>query len=234
MEPNITEERRRKGQDAFGSKLNADRDIAEFDTAEQAEAVRGRVGGDRVAEGHNGEFTIIKEVDRFSYFYTKAGGWWSIRLQQKLNADGKAVEADVRTDLQEGERVEKEHADLVQWLREYSAQHEGQMPADEEIFKRIAEAHLKEDPEYYKKLASCVEGDNLNAGPEDAIIKRWVDRTSIYGREKAFEIVAEEQGKTVDEIKAIVKAWHDSKMNNVSTDQDRRAAGSAAYGKGGK
>jgi hypothetical protein len=82
--------------------------------------------------------------------------------------------------IREGIAVEAEHKDMISWLKEtmvrtgsFPADQEifakiaeahltelketmvrtGSFPADQEIFAKIAEAHLTEDPEYYKKLA---------------------------------------------------------------------------------
>lgn len=49
-----------------------------------------------------------------------------------------------------GTKVEREHRDLVPFLNARIAA--GCNVHEDEIYRRIALAHLKEDPEYYRKL----------------------------------------------------------------------------------
>ncbi len=50
-----------------------------------------------------------------------------------------------------GTRVESEHKDVVTWLNRYISKHNN-MPKRNLIYRHIAMTHLKEDPNYYKKL----------------------------------------------------------------------------------
>ena len=73
-------------------------------------------------------------------------------------------------EIREGIKVEEEHADIIPWLKEYISMpaNHGEFPPDEEIFARIAEAHLKESPDYYKELAKMekkTKGDLFGSRP---------------------------------------------------------------------
>jgi sulfur relay (sulfurtransferase) DsrC/TusE family protein len=50
-----------------------------------------------------------------------------------------------------GTKVESEHRDVLVWLKRYILKH-NKLPANRKVFRRIAETHLKEDRNYYKKL----------------------------------------------------------------------------------
>jgi hypothetical protein len=51
----------------------------------------------------------------------------------------------------EGTAVEREHADLYRHIRKHG------LPDEEEFYKRIAAAHLRERSDYYKLLKRYVE-----------------------------------------------------------------------------
>lgn len=53
--------------------------------------------------------------------------------------------------LRQGIRTEAEHKDVVLFIKRFHKQH-GRFPSNKEIFKRIAQAHLKESPTYYTQL----------------------------------------------------------------------------------
>ena len=53
--------------------------------------------------------------------------------------------------MRQGVMVEMEHAGLIRWARNYRRLH-GRCPSDAQVAKKIAEAHLKENPDYYKIL----------------------------------------------------------------------------------
>jgi len=50
-----------------------------------------------------------------------------------------------------GIKVESEHGDLVSYLKRY-LKTKKKWPTKREIYKRIAKAHIREDPKYYTKL----------------------------------------------------------------------------------
>lgn len=53
--------------------------------------------------------------------------------------------------LKKGTKVEAEHRDVVKWLRNYEKKYDT-LPKNRTIYKHIAKTHLKENPNYYKKL----------------------------------------------------------------------------------
>jgi hypothetical protein len=53
--------------------------------------------------------------------------------------------------LKEGIRAEREHADVIKFIEDFHGKH-GRFPSKNEIYKRIAKGHLREDPQYYAKL----------------------------------------------------------------------------------
>lgn len=52
--------------------------------------------------------------------------------------------------VREGAKVEQEHRDLISFLNSRIAK--GRNISEDEIYERIAIAHLMEDPDYYRKL----------------------------------------------------------------------------------
>lgn len=54
--------------------------------------------------------------------------------------------------IKKGAKVESEHRDVIQWIKRYNDKH-GTLPTNKHIYRRIAETHIKEDENYYKKLA---------------------------------------------------------------------------------
>lgn len=56
-----------------------------------------------------------------------------------------------QSQIKKGTRVESEHKDVMLWVRKYVKRH-GKLPTNRNIYRRIATTHLKEDPNYYKKL----------------------------------------------------------------------------------
>lgn len=60
-------------------------------------------------------------------------------------------------ELEMGLIVEAEHADTIEWIKNFVTEHNGQFPTNEQIYTKIVENHLKEDPKYYSKLDKHVE-----------------------------------------------------------------------------
>lgn len=52
--------------------------------------------------------------------------------------------------LKQGIKVESEHKDVYAWLKK--ACNCQSLPPAKEMYKKIAQDHLKENPQYYKKL----------------------------------------------------------------------------------
>jgi len=52
----------------------------------------------------------------------------------------------------EGAMIEREHADLYRHIRTHG------LPGEEDFYRRIAAAHLRERGDYYKLLKRYVEG----------------------------------------------------------------------------
>lgn len=61
-------------------------------------------------------------------------------------------------ELKMGIKVESEHKDTLDFLKHHVKEH-GKFPKDKKVYKFIAKDHLRERPDYYKKLAECVEND---------------------------------------------------------------------------
>jgi sulfur relay (sulfurtransferase) DsrC/TusE family protein len=56
-----------------------------------------------------------------------------------------------RTQLTIGTKIEREHRATYNFLKKYVAEHRA-MPKAKQLYKHIAENHLKEHPNYYTKL----------------------------------------------------------------------------------
>lgn len=54
----------------------------------------------------------------------------------------------------QGAKVEKEHKKTVDFINAYVQKYD-RLPSNEEIYKSISKDHLKEDKNYYKKLAKA-------------------------------------------------------------------------------
>jgi sulfur relay (sulfurtransferase) DsrC/TusE family protein len=54
-------------------------------------------------------------------------------------------------ELEMGTKVEEEHADTIEWLKDYYEKYKT-WPPDEEVFKNIAKDHLEEFKDYYTRL----------------------------------------------------------------------------------
>jgi hypothetical protein len=104
---------------------------------------------------------------------------------QEAYGSGQVTEEQAQQTVQEGTQVEAEHADLVAMLKAYLAAH-GELPPDEVIFEEIAQQHLSEDVDYYKKLA-VMEGEHKNS-----------DYTDVQKKAKA--IATEHPGWSVQHI----------------------------------
>ena len=57
----------------------------------------------------------------------------------------------MKSELRIGIRMESEHKDLVKYLRGYVKRHKT-IPSPRKIYKKISEAHIRENPKYYTKL----------------------------------------------------------------------------------
>lgn len=57
----------------------------------------------------------------------------------------------MKSQLKIGVRIEKEHKNLLPFIKSYKRQH-GKWPSQNVVFKKIAQAHIKENPNYYSKL----------------------------------------------------------------------------------
>ena len=64
-----------------------------------------------------------------------------------------------KSELSQGIRTELEHKKTFAYIRRYTLEHPGEFPSDEQIAKRIAEDHLKEDTDYYTNLSKIEEKD---------------------------------------------------------------------------
>jgi len=53
--------------------------------------------------------------------------------------------------LKQGIKVESEHKDVYSWLNKYVKKN-NKLPSQKDVFKHIAETHLKERKDYYTKL----------------------------------------------------------------------------------
>lgn len=53
-------------------------------------------------------------------------------------------------ELQKGREVEREHLETIKWV--IAQIKSGHIPEDDDVCRKIALDHLKEDPEYYSKL----------------------------------------------------------------------------------
>lgn len=56
------------------------------------------------------------------------------------------------SELKKGIKVEREHKGTIEFLKRHVKKH-GKFPKEKKIYKSIAKEHLKEDKDYYKKLA---------------------------------------------------------------------------------
>lgn len=56
--------------------------------------------------------------------------------------------------IKQGAKVEREHKKTVEFIKAYVQKYD-QLPSNEEIYKSISKDHLKEDRNYYKKLAKA-------------------------------------------------------------------------------
>lgn len=66
---------------------------------------------------------------------------------------------DIKSELGKGIKTELEHKKTFAYIRRYGLEHNGEFPSDEQIAKRIAEDHLKEDEDYYTKLQEVEQKD---------------------------------------------------------------------------
>lgn len=57
----------------------------------------------------------------------------------------------MKSQLSQGIKTEREHKDLVRFLNKYVKLHH-RTPSSKTIYRKIAEAHIKENPNYYKRL----------------------------------------------------------------------------------
>lgn len=63
------------------------------------------------------------------------------------------------SELEKGIKIESEHFDVYEYLDKYLDSYNVPMPCSkEEFYKKIAEAHLREIPDYYTRLEK-MEGD---------------------------------------------------------------------------
>jgi SPP1 gp7 family putative phage head morphogenesis protein len=67
------------------------------------------------------------------------------------NTDEPKYDQEKKSALDDGIKVEREHVETVEFIREYFEKND-KMPTSEEIYEHIAKDHLKEDPNYYDKL----------------------------------------------------------------------------------
>ena len=65
-----------------------------------------------------------------------------------------------KTQIELGVAVEKEHKDIWDLFKKFVDDNKLEMPlTEEDFYKKIAEAHLKELPDYYTKLAKMEKGE---------------------------------------------------------------------------
>ena len=55
-------------------------------------------------------------------------------------------------ELKRGMQIESEHRRTASWLRR-AVKKTGRLPSNKDIFKKIAQDHLKEHKDYYKRLS---------------------------------------------------------------------------------
>lgn len=53
-----------------------------------------------------------------------------------------------------GIKIEAEHTPTYNYIRQFEKKH-GRLPSKREFFKKIAQNHIAEDKNYYKKLVGC-------------------------------------------------------------------------------
>ena len=56
-----------------------------------------------------------------------------------------------KSQLRQGQKVESEHRDVMAKMRKYLKTHK-RLPPNKEVYKWVAQTHLKEDRKYYSKL----------------------------------------------------------------------------------
>jgi sulfur relay (sulfurtransferase) DsrC/TusE family protein len=59
-----------------------------------------------------------------------------------------------KTQLKKGTKTEAEHSDVIRYIRYYLKTYK-RLPPSKNIYAHIAKSHLKENPEYYIKLAKA-------------------------------------------------------------------------------
>ena len=57
-----------------------------------------------------------------------------------------------KSQLKQGTRVEAEHKDVLNWVEKWVKKNDDKPLPRRKIYQQIAKTHLKEDPNYYKKL----------------------------------------------------------------------------------
>ena len=56
--------------------------------------------------------------------------------------------------LKMGIKIEREHKDTYNFIKEYFKKHK-KMPTQKEVFTKIAKDHIEEKKDYYTKLKKC-------------------------------------------------------------------------------
>ena len=60
----------------------------------------------------------------------------------------------IDSELRMGIKEEAEHKRTIRWLKKFVKKND-RFPSDEEIQKNVASDHLRENKDYYSKLAEC-------------------------------------------------------------------------------
>lgn len=97
---------------------------------------------------------------------------------------------EIDDELSRGTQVESEHKNMVEWLKNYVDEN-GKLPPDEMIYQKIAEDHLKEDADYYKKLYLMEHGEPSG----EKKVKEMVDDEAEKLKEKSMKEEEEKKKK---------------------------------------
>lgn len=128
-------------------------------------------------------------IDKGEVFNIKRAGY-------VLKKGGK-IDKEINKELEKGVKVEKEHKDLYDKLKNRLSAKGVEMPiTQKEFYETIAKAHLNEDGAYYILLKKCVENNKLAKGGQAGV------RTIIFTKKvnRNVEIVLQVQGGRITDI----------------------------------
>jgi hypothetical protein len=168
---------------------------------------------DKIVEVGGNKYRYVQDITDFRGFgYARAnliGNPTAVAIKEIETAiQGKEAE------LRRGTQVEAEHKGMIEFIKKY-IEDNGKMPSDEEIYAKIAEAHLTEDADYYKKLYEMEHGDKdkvKEMSEEDINTK---EKKAVDEDEKKKKKHADEENPDEDK--------NESSKDEAKEDKDKKA-----------